>query len=272
RFLDYLSDLCVSMNKSIPVTQELICKAVLNPANADILIETKLVLSRFEFEEVSSGENALEVGEDEEEVWLFWRDSTKEIRSKSIRELAQDAKEGQKEDQDVLSYYRYQLNLFARMCLDRQYLAINEISGQLDVDLILRCMADENLPYDLRASFCRLMLHMHVDRDPQEQVTPVKYARLWSEIPSEIAIDDYDSSGTSKDEIKERFAQTMEFVEEYLRDVVCQRFPFSDKEKNKLTFEVVNLARNLIYFGFYNFCDLLRLTKILLAILDCVHI
>ncbi|XP_023074352.1 inositol 1,4,5-trisphosphate receptor type 1 isoform X4 [Piliocolobus tephrosceles] len=273
RFLDYLSDLCVSMNKSIPVTQELICKAVLNPTNADILIETKLVLSRFEFEGVSStGEGALEAGEDEEEVWLFWRDSNKEIRSKSVRELAQDAKEGQKEDRDVLSYYRYQLNLFARMCLDRQYLAINEISGQLDVDLILRCMSDENLPYDLRASFCRLMLHMHVDRDPQEQVTPVKYARLWSEIPSEIAIDDYDSSGASKDEIKERFAQTMEFVEEYLRDVVCQRFPFSDKEKNKLTFEVVNLARNLIYFGFYNFSDLLRLTKILLAILDCVHV
>lgn len=66
----------------------------------------RLVLSRFEFEGVSSGENALEAGEDEEEVWLFWRDSGKEIRSKSVRELAQDAKEGQKEDRDVLSYYR----------------------------------------------------------------------------------------------------------------------------------------------------------------------
>lgn len=66
----------------------------------------RLVLSRFEFEGVSTGENALEAGEDEEEVWLFWRDSNKEIRSKSVRELAQDAKEGQKEDRDVLSYYR----------------------------------------------------------------------------------------------------------------------------------------------------------------------
>ncbi|XP_023661364.1 inositol 1,4,5-trisphosphate-gated calcium channel ITPR1 isoform X1 [Paramormyrops kingsleyae] len=272
RFLDYLSDLCVSMNKSIPVTQELICNAVLDPNNADILIETKLVLSRFEIEGMPMGENSVESEEDEEEVWLFWKDSNKEIRSKSIRELAQDAKEGQKEDQEVIGYYRYQLNLFARMCLDRQYLAINKISGQLDVDLILRCMSDEDLPYDLRASFTRMMLHMHVDRDPQEQVTPVKYARLWSEIPSQIAIDDYDNDGTSKDDIKERFAQTMEFVENYLRDVVCQSFPFSDKEKNKLTFEVVNLARNLIYFGFYNFSDLLRLTKILLAILDCVHV
>ncbi|XP_053529860.1 inositol 1,4,5-trisphosphate receptor type 1 isoform X2 [Ictalurus punctatus] len=272
RFLDYLSDLCVSMNKSIPVTQELICNAVLDTANADILIETKLVLSRFEIDTLNAGEPPLETEEDVEEVWLFWKDSGKEIRSKSIKELAQDAKEGQKEDQEVVSYYRYQLNLFARMCLDRQYLAINKISGQLDVDLILHCMSDEDLPYDLRASFCRLMLHMHVDRDPQEPVTPVKYARLWSEIPSKIAIDDYDNDGTTRDEIKERFALTMEFVESYLRIVVCQNVPFSDKEKNKLTFEVVNLARNLIYFGFYSFSDLLRLTKILLAILDCVHV
>uniref|UniRef100_A0A8C7X2Y6 Inositol 1,4,5-trisphosphate receptor n=1 Tax=Oryzias sinensis TaxID=183150 RepID=A0A8C7X2Y6_9TELE len=268
RFLDYLSDLCVSMNKSIPVTQELICNAVLDPANADILIETK-----FEIQGAPLGENSVESEEDEEEVWLFWKENKKkEIRSKSIRELAQDAKEGQKEDKEVISYYRYQLNLFARMCLDRQYLAINKISCQLDVDLILRCMSDEDLPFDLRASFCRMMLHMHVDRDPQEQVTPVKYARLWSEIPLKISIEDYDNDGTSKDEIKERFSQTMEFVETYLRNVVSPNLSFGNKEKNKLTFEVVNLARNLIYFGFYNFSDLLRLTKILLGILDCVHV
>uniref|UniRef100_A0A7M4EWN7 Inositol 1,4,5-trisphosphate receptor n=1 Tax=Crocodylus porosus TaxID=8502 RepID=A0A7M4EWN7_CROPO len=210
---------------------------------------------------------------DEEEVWLYWIDSNKEPHGKAIRHLAQEAKEGTKADLEVLTYYRYQLNLFARMCLDRQYLAINQISTQLSVDLILRCVSDESLPYDLRASFCRLMLHMHVDRDPQETVVPVKYARLWTEIPTKITIHEYDSfTDYSRNEMKRKFALTMEFVEEYLKEVVNQPFPFGDKEKNKLTFEVVHLARNLIYFGFYSFSELLRLTRTLLAILDIVQV
>ncbi|KAM4748677.1 LOW QUALITY PROTEIN: inositol 1,4,5-trisphosphate-gated calcium channel ITPR2 [Rhinophrynus dorsalis] len=269
RFLDYLSDLCVSNTTAIPVTQELICKFMLSPGNADILIQTKLVSLQMD--------NPLECTVladdlDEEEVWLYWIDSNKEPHGKAIRHLAQEAKEGTKADLEVLNYYRYQLNLFARMCLDRQYLAINQISTQLNVDLILRCMSDESLPYDLRASFCRLMLHIHVDRDPQESVVPVKYARLWTEIPTKISIHDYDSfTDSSRDEMKRKFALTMEFVEEYLKEVVNQPFPFGDKEKNKLTFEVVHLARNLIYFGFYSFTELLRLTRTLLAILDIVQ-
>uniref|UniRef100_A0A8C9NWJ6 Inositol 1,4,5-trisphosphate receptor n=1 Tax=Serinus canaria TaxID=9135 RepID=A0A8C9NWJ6_SERCA len=268
RFLDYLSDLCVSNHIAIPVTQELICKCVLDSKNSDILIKTELRPVK----EMSQTHEYLSIEYSEEEVWLTWTDKNNDHHEKSIRQLAQEARAGNAHDENVLSYYRYQLKLFARMCLDRQYLAIKEISQQLGVDLIFLCMADEMLPFDLRASFCHLMLHVHVDRDPQELVMPVKFARLWTEIPTAITIKDYDSNlNTSRDDKKNKFASTMEFVEDYLNNVVSEAVPFANEEKNKLTFEVVSLAHNLIYFGFYSFSELLRLTRTLLGIIDCVQ-
>ncbi|XP_034623278.1 inositol 1,4,5-trisphosphate receptor type 3 isoform X2 [Trachemys scripta elegans] len=268
RFLDYLSDLCVSNHIAIPVTQELICKCVLDPKNSDILIKTELRPVK----EMSQTHEYLSIEYSEEEVWLTWSDKNNDCHEKSIRQLAQEARAGNAHDENILSYYRYQLKLFARMCLDRQYLAIKEISKQLGVDLIFLCMADEMLPFDLRASFCHLMLHVHVDRDPQELVMPVKFARLWTEIPTAITIKDYDSNlNDSRDDKKNKFASTMEFVEDYLNNVVSEAVPFANEEKNKLTFEVVSLAHNLIYFGFYSFSELLRLTRTLLGIIDCVQ-
>ena len=49
---------------------------------------------------------------------------------------------------------------------------------------------------------------------------------------------EYDSTDTSREEMKRKFFPTMEFVEEYLKDVVSQNFPFGDKDKNELTLEV----------------------------------
>ncbi|XP_048589146.1 inositol 1,4,5-trisphosphate receptor isoform X2 [Nematostella vectensis] len=248
RFLDYLSDLCVSNHTAIPATQELICKTVLHPSNSDLLIETRIL---------------------EGDVFLVWERGEK---MKAQKDIAKGVKMMVKEDIKILDYYRYQLNLFSQMCLDRQYLAINSISKQLDVDLILRCMADKELPCDLRAAFCRLMLHMHIDRDPQETVTPVKYARLWSEIPTEMTIhvyDQHEAVGEEREDIRRRFEGVIQFVENYLHNISSNVFSFSDKEQNKLTFEVVQIARHLIYFGFYGFSDLLRLTQTLLSILDC---
>ncbi|XP_022242608.1 inositol 1,4,5-trisphosphate receptor type 1-like [Limulus polyphemus] len=222
RFLDYLSDLCISKKVAIPVTQELICKSVLSPKNSDILIQTRMVRTQMEVEvNIPSSDghvDSLITLEEEENVVLFWDN---ENESRSIRELAAGVTDGNKDDKSILDYYRHQLDLFSGMCLDRQYLAINNLSAHLHIDLIQNY--DANKQPDL-----------------------------------------------NREAVWRRFTPTITFVEDYLCNVVGHMWSFADKEQNKLTFEVVKLARELIYFGFYSFSDLLRLTKTLLSILDCV--
>ena len=57
---------------------------------------------------------------------------------KPLSEIARRSTNGCDEDSSIIDYYRHQLNLFSNMCLDRQYLAINTLSSNLDIDLILR--------------------------------------------------------------------------------------------------------------------------------------
>lgn len=148
RFLDYLSDLCVSNKKAIPVTQELICKSVLSAKNSDILIETHIreIKSQEKLENEILSELLEEPTENDEtktddlplkkyEILLIWDNKKK---SKTMRELARGIKFGNREDAAILDYYRHQLNLFSNMCLNRQYLALNNLSPHLDIDLILK--------------------------------------------------------------------------------------------------------------------------------------
>ncbi|XP_039761003.1 inositol 1,4,5-trisphosphate receptor isoform X1 [Pararge aegeria] len=279
RFLDYLSDLCISNKKAIAVTQELICKSVLCANNADILIETRICskvspprLVTTKYETVSESDDTGSKVSVEDDVMLLWNNKKcSALLSALAKESAADPRS---EAAAILDYYRHQLDLFSNMCLNRQYLALNSLSQQLHIDLILKCMSNAALSHELRASFCRLMLHLHADRDPQEPVTPVKYARLWAEVAGTIHVHDYQcvkcGPDATREIVKKQFASTIRFVEDYLCNVVTGTWYISDHDQNKLTFEVVKLARELIYFGFYSFSDLLRLTKTLLSILDCV--
>ena len=118
---------------AIPVTQELICKSVLSPENADILLDTRMLLSPQEMEMDPDSFNY----EDDDVILIWGRHQT----TRKLADLALRARGGGVEEQAILDYYRHQLDLFSNMCLDRQYLAINRLSEHLGIDLILKYAA-----------------------------------------------------------------------------------------------------------------------------------
>lgn len=261
-FLDRVSDLCITTQ-----TQRLICESLLSDSNSDILIETcisdndtgKILLSTMHWSpfEACNGVN----------VYI----ETCQI-SKPLKDIVLASKNGIEMDVFILDYYKHQLDLFSSICVSRQSKAINILSKKMSLRLIQNCISDSELPCELRASFCRLLLNLYLIRDPQRTMQPINLRKNWSIIPERIDVHVYDEllSSSNKTQLK-MFCATMEFVELYLNDLTSiQRHSsiFYNTGRNILTFEVINLNRELAYFGFYKLSDILRLTKILSTVLE----
>ncbi|CAD6191298.1 unnamed protein product [Caenorhabditis auriculariae] len=274
RFLDYLADLCVCRGEANKKIQELICNSVLSSKHRDIFMETKMVC----FVLHSYLLHRLRLQEDGEVV-IGWPP-----HFKKLVEIAEYSA-GSPGDAELLDYYRHQLDLLAQMCQEQQYLAIDppperrlmNISQQLPAELVLQCMSDSRLPYEVRASFTRLMLHLHVVRG--SPLSAIRHARLWWDIPEEVNVGSYESTSVeaysdgSRIRIGDAIAQkVLATVDNYLLNLRQQNKENShdggNMRANKLTYEIVNLAKALAQFNFYSFHKLLQLAQNLLAIFN----
>lgn len=56
-----------------------------------------------------------------------------------------------------------------------------------------------------------------------------------------LRYDQYEAEGEEREDIRKRFEGVIEFVENYLHNISSNIWSFSDKEQNKLTYEVSEL-------------------------------
>jgi hypothetical protein len=69
---------------------------------------------------------------EDDDIFLIWgRHQT----TRKLADLALRARGGGVEEQAILDYYKYQLDLFSNIGMDRQYLAINRLWKHLGIDL-----------------------------------------------------------------------------------------------------------------------------------------
>jgi hypothetical protein len=64
-------------------------------------------------------------------------------------------------------YFRQLLDLMSDLSLGRNYKAINLIEKLYPYDAVFSGLVSTDLPYPLRSAFCKLMLAVHVNREPQ---------------------------------------------------------------------------------------------------------
>lgn len=69
--------------------------------------------------------------------------------------------------------------------MERNYKCINQLVNIYTLDMVIDCTLDDNIPYAMRARFARLLITLHMDKDPLEKLNIPIMTRVWDEIEAE---------------------------------------------------------------------------------------
>ena len=164
-------------------------------------------------------------------------------------------------ENDNLRLYKYccaLIDLAAEMCLERNRRALNFYVDIYPIDIVMKAMMHKELDYNIKSKFVKIMEIMFVNKEPFDHLKVPNFTRIWSEV-SLIGnrIQYY------KGNLPDFILQTKSFVVEYLKDTKGEQSIF-DNERNKMTLQIIKLAKLMVSYGFYRTKDELREISIML--------
>lgn len=162
------------------------------------------------------------------------------------------------DDQEMIEYYMSMLGLFSEICYDRNYKGIFSVESLYKFDTVLACMRAKTLPFEIRAHCTKMLLCVHVDREPQ----------CIAQLPNYTRTQCHTTPGADMPSEGRDFQDVKQFILEYFDEMGGSARAW-DEHKNQMTLHVLDIVHFLVSAGFYsNLSDMAALVNPLVHNLD----
>jgi hypothetical protein len=157
---------------------------------------------------------------------------------------------------DTYGYLLSLLDLSAELCLGRNNKALTPLQDMYSFDTVKVVVKDRELPYEMRALFMRILLHMHMDREPLEPIQIPSSTGVWNELPPFIKEQFLDPTNLvyqikqAKIAVPASLSAIKKFVENYLHETQGVQNIF-EVGKNMMTLEILKIIKFMLAHGFY---------------------
>jgi hypothetical protein len=72
--------------------------------------------------------------------------------------------------------------MLGAICMERSYKCIKQLVDDYPLKVVIYCALSDKIEYALRARFARLLITLHMDKDPLEKLNIPIMTRVWNEI------------------------------------------------------------------------------------------
>jgi inositol 1,4,5-triphosphate receptor type 1 len=245
RFLNLLATLCSCNGEAVNSNQDDTCEILLENEDNNKALIMKMVANRGNDYEII----LLEPEIDNRTLFI----SINNLYEVSLK----------RDDLRIFNYFKALINLNAEMCLQRNYRGINLLESVYTLDQVYQCTINESVHLLLRASFAKFLLHLHIDKDPLEQITVPNLARMWPDIVFHRS-----QLPHSRVSISIKLLALKPFVARFFGDLGGVQKAF-ETDFNTYIVELLGLVEAMVKLGFYNDeDDLILVIDPLISLLD----
>ena len=82
----------------------------------------------------------------------------------------------------LYNYFEAVVDLVSLMCLQRNYKGINLLEVVYTLDFATDCFLNTNISFKMRANLAKVLVSLHIDKDPLETLNVPILTRVWQEV------------------------------------------------------------------------------------------